>query len=333
LKDKRKIIIAISVIAVLIAFNYICRSSKTSDGGTYLQDKNDLISFKEASDSFKKVKFDDPSSAREYFSKNAVNQHTVRFFKFLQSKFKDSTLEEHLEAVRSYLYTIMSRDDADQLFAIYKKYISYETDLNAKMKNWKYPTNIDEALDYMNRIRDFRRETFGPEISDKMFSAEFKMREYHVRRKSLISDNSLYAKDKEEKLKKLNNDMWGDGNDDAGDSGRPFDRYQEKLQMYSKDMSELTPDKKSEMDKSFREEIFPPDVVKKFEDIDIMLEEERKTESAYRDKELKIMNDINLTPDQKQEQITQLQNQTFGEEAEAFRRREAIRTAEHSYKK
>lgn len=332
--DKKKIIgIAVTLIAVAVAANLICRSSKNKTVG-YLQDSSDKISFEEASDSFKKLEFDDPKKAAEYFSKSAVNHQTVKFFKFLQTKFKEfKTIEEHLEAVKLYLYSIMPQEDADKLFAIYKKYVEYENDLMNLMKKWRYPQSAEDALAYMDKIRDFRRESFGKEVADVMFGPEFKMKEYQIRRKTVIDDKNLYAKDKQDQLKKINQDMWGVDTDGSDSIARPYDKYQERLQIYSKDMSELSPDKRTDMDKKFREEIFPADVVKKFEDIDKMIAQEQRLEETYRAKEQKIMSDLNLKPEEKKEKINQLQNDTFGEEAEAFRRREAIRTTEKNFKK
>ena len=55
------------------------------------------------------------------------------------------------------------------------------------------------------------------------------------------------------------------------------------------------------------------------------IQTERNQETLYRSREKVILNNSNLSSEEKEKQIKELQTQIFGKDAEAFRRREAIR--------
>lgn len=320
--------IIVAVAAIIIVFNFVCDSSgkKVKTGSGYIHDSSDGIKFEEAFESvdFRNISFDDPEVTRDYFSRSVVNRNTVRLFKHLQHKFKEfETLEEHFDAVKTYLYSIMDPDEADELLAVYRQYVEYEIEAADMMSQLPYPKSAEEALSYMQKLQEFRRETFGKDVADAMFGHEFKMREYQIRRGGIIEDSDLYAAEKKEKLAELHKDMWGvDG--DGASILRPYERYQETRRLYSRDMSEMTPEEQKAAQREIREEIFPPEVVERFEEIDNIIAEEQQREEQYRAKEQEILSDHSLTEEQRQETIRQLQDEVFGEEAEAYRRIQAI---------
>ena len=90
-------------------------------------------------------------------------------------------------------------------------------------------------------------------------------------------------------------------------------------------MSEMSPDQKQEKIKEIRGKLFTPEVVERLEGVDRMIEQEKEKESDYYAREQAISNDPNLEDDEKQKKLFELQKEVFGDDAEAFRRRENIR--------
>ena len=73
--------------------------------------------------------------------------------------------------------------------------------------------------------------------------------------------------------------------------------------------------------KEFRESYFSSDQIARLEQVDAQLEADKKRESDYYAQEKAIMNNPGISDDKKAEAIQELQNNIFGEEADAFRRR------------
>ena len=76
--------------------------------------------------------------------------------------------------------------------------------------------------------------------------------------------------------------------------------------------------------RQFREEFFTPEQVRRLDDVDRLMADEKKNEEDYFAQENKIKNDSNLDADGKAQKRRELQDQMFGSEADAFRRRLAI---------
>jgi lipase chaperone LimK len=152
-----------------------------------------------------------------------------------------------------------------------------------------------------------------------------KAQEYPLRRGAIIADKDLYGAEKEKKLKELNLAMWGDEANSVEGYAKPYTRYQEKLKIYQKDISEMKTDgERQARIKQFREELFTEDQVKRLDEVDRVIAEEQKKENTYKAQESRIMSDPNLDKDEKAQKIRELQDRTFGEEADSFRRRQAI---------
>ena len=64
--------------------------------------------------------------------------------------------------------------------------------------------------------------------------------------------------------------------------------------------------------------------MKRLDEIDRVIADEQKKEDSYSAQEQRIRSDPNLDGDGKERKIRELQDRTFGDEADAFRRRQAI---------
>lgn len=327
MKFQRKQVFALLsiVIILLVVFHYFFRDDSLSRD--YIIEKNGAVTVDDVKALSENVDFSD-AKRKNFFSGDVVNRYTFRYFKFLQKKFQDaSSLDEHLNVVREYLFTTMDPGEAEKLFALYKKFVDYERKLAEKLKSWGRPSSSRDLLKTLHSIYDYQKETFGEEIALKLFGASIKAREYPIRRSSIVNDKSLYGAEKEAQIKQLDEDMWGRGKSSPIGASRPYERYRDRLQIYSRDLSELPPAEKAEKIREFRKEFFSPEVQARLEDVDRRMAETKASEEAYREREQAIINDPNVTTEEKETKLRELQKEIFGSGADAFRRRENIRRA------
>lgn len=274
---------------------------------------------------------------KKLFSEGLINSHTtLKYFKHLESLFgKSSTLADHFAKVRAYLFSHFPASDARILFDTYQKYLQCEMDLitNGEYKNLSMSVKSPEdAIAVLRRIQEFRRERLGTELADKLFGADVKAKEYALRRAAIVNNSALYGDEKEKMIKKLDQDMWGKEANAVEQHQNPYNRYQEKLKLYKKDLADAaTAEERKEKIESFRKEFLPPDVVKKFDEIDRQLVQEKNNEKNYRAEEKTLASDDKLTEKEKKAKTTKLQNKFFGPQAVEFRRREAIRTGRKDF--
>jgi lipase chaperone LimK len=321
--DKKKAIAAVAIAVLLIIIISLVVRRNSTEG--YVIEGSNKIKLKDIELYYKKVDFNQ-DNVDEYFANSVINPYTLKFFLSLDEKFKDSkNLEDHLERVRQYLLSIMPAEEAEKLFAVYKTYMEYQIGLVEKTKSWGTPSSPEDAIAYLHKLQEYRREMFGKEAADALFGTSVKAQEYPIRRSMIVGDKGMYGADKEKRLKDLNKNMWGEEADAVEAYTKPYTKYQEKLQIYEKDLSELSSESaKQDMIRKFREEIFTPDQVQRLDEVDKVIAQEQKKEEDYYAREGKIKSDPNLDSDEKAKKIEELQNSTFGEEADAFRRRQAI---------
>lgn len=265
---------------------------------------------------------------RKIFAEGLINSYTtMKFFKHLEQKFKDSAnLGEHLEQVRQYLFSEFSESEAQQLFETYQKFIECEMALADEFRSFGLVRTPEDAIEILKRIQDFRRERMGEELADQLFGADVKAQEYAFRRAAIVRDNSLYGPEKEALLKKLNTDMWGDDAEAVEAYPNEYSRYQEKLKIFDRDLAEITSeDARQEKIREFRQQFFAPEVVQRLDEVDLQIARETQQETLYREKEKTLLENSALTEQQRTERIQRLQDEMFGEEAEAFRRSETMR--------
>ncbi|MCJ7546863.1 MAG: lipase chaperone [Deltaproteobacteria bacterium] len=268
---------------------------------------------------------------KEDFSSDIVNEHTVNFFLFLDDICKSSVdLADNLEKARQYLYSVLPPETADKMLKLYEIYLNYQIGLQDKMKELGMTTDL---LDNLSKLQDYRRAVFGKENADIIFGASVEAQEYAIRRNAIVYEDNLYAAQKEQLLKELNSDMWGD--ELTADADVPaYTRYQKKLQFYKRDMAELrTEEEKQTFLQHLRMEVFDPVQRQRLEQVDRAIAEEKMIKEQYLAKEREILNDPNLSEKEREKRIRELQDATFGEEADAFRRGQAIEKGAQQFKK
>ena len=133
----------------------------------------------------------------------------------------------------------MSSDEAEKLFAVYKTYMQYQMGLADKTKSWGTPSSPEDAIAFLHKLQDYRRDVFGKDAADALFGTSVKAEEYPIRRGMIVGDKELYGAEKEKRLKDLNKNMWGEEAEAVDAYAKPYSKYQEKLQIYEKDLAEL----------------------------------------------------------------------------------------------
>ena len=328
MNKKRLIIIAGVVIAMVtaMAVGYFFFSKSDEDIPVNIISKDNKITLKDMQEYFKSNQFmSGDEHPNQYFVQSIANPNTVKFFKYLQMQIKANNLEEHLKAVEKYLQSVMEPAKAAEMFALYKKFCDYEIEMTKNMQKLSHPKNADELIRYLQEIHQYRREIFGAEIADAMWGIEVKGQEYNIRKGSILHNGSLYGIEKEKQLSALKDEMWGTGPESVEEPPQTdpekFSRFQEKQLTYQRDLNELPDTDRREKIKEFRKEYFSSEQITRLEQVDQEMENNKKNESDYYAQEKDIMNNPSLDNEKKAEMIRDLQNQTFGEEAEAFRRR------------
>lgn len=321
---KNVLISGIIIVMVILTINIVSKML-LSDETEYISGNSEELSYSDVRDYLKKVDFSGDNS-REYFKNNLINKYTLKFFKYLQETFKDMAYDQHIEAVRKYLYDSMDSDSADKLLDIYKKFLDYENRIAAEISGKTDLETTDDFLKILKRMRELQIEIFGEKNADIIFGASLKSQEYPIRRAGIVNDKTLYGKEKEEKIRQLNKQMWGSEGEELEKNRKPYTQYTEKIETYSKDLSEMGENEKSQKVKEFREEIFSPDIVQRLEEVDNLMEAEKQKELSYLSAYSEISNNKELSEKEKKDMIYNLQNKTFGEEADSVRRREDMET-------
>jgi hypothetical protein len=216
----RKIIITALVILTVGIIGYIIYTKQSKDIPVNIVSSDRNISARDAKMFLKGFPAqsinEDP---RKYFSNDIVNLYTVRFFKFIQNQMEFTTREQHLQAVKKYLYSVLDQQKAEEMFALYEKFLDYEIGLREKTKSWSQPRTTDELLRYLQTIHNYRREIFGTDEADAMWGAEVKAREYSIRKNAVMFDQNLYGAEKEKSISALKEEMWGAGRLSEGPKG------------------------------------------------------------------------------------------------------------------
>jgi len=319
---KRIIITAVVLAGFAIIINIL--SDIISNGeDEYISKNYENIQYKDVKEYLAKVNFSTGNNS-DLFRNSAVNKYTLKFFKYMQEKFKTMNFDEHVEAVRQYLYSAMDSREADELFELYKKYLEYEKRVAIELNNAGELNTTGDMLRVLRKMKSLQYEFFGDKNAEIIFGAMMKAREYPIRRGGIVNDDSLYASEKQKLLEKLNSDMWGNEGTVVEKARKPYVTYTETLTIYSKDMSEMSEKQKQDKLTEIRKSIFPPDVVLRLEAVDVKIEAEKERDAQYQEDYNDIMNRNDISSDEKNYKIKELQNKIYGEDAESIRRIENI---------
>jgi lipase chaperone LimK len=322
-KKKILIILAVAAVFVFIVLGLIrylnhCRDKalETYLETHYIFDKN-----------FKTDKTKTNSSRNKYLSQGMATAETINLFRFLEQTFAEKSLNElseHFNKVQQYLHSRFKDAEAQRLFEIYQKYLECQIEITNSRKYQLTTEDPKHMLSLLYAAHNFRREKLGKENADALFGREVKENEYLLRMAMIISENTLCGKEKENRLQKLKSDMWDDEVITIGEGGNPYNRYQIKLQLYQRDLSELGEKDRKLKIEEFRKKFFTKEQIKRLHEVDEQIAREKDNLERYRTAEKEILDAKDMTREEKDKRIKALQDKFFGKDAEAFRRREAI---------
>lgn len=282
----------------------------------YIYDKN-----------FPAPKMAKPSAGQPYLSAGIVTTDALALFRLLERKYAVNSIEEigrHYEGVRKDLHARFQPADARQLFENYRMYLACQI---AVVNDSRFETkSMDpkELLVQLHQIQNFRRKKLGRETADALFGKEVKVHEYLLRRLIIIGSPDRYGKEKEKHLQKLKEDMWGGETVALGENRDPYNLYEQKLQLYARDLSEMNEINRRRKIEEFRKEFFSPEQIDRLQKADAEVAAEEEHLKRYRAEENKILKTTGMPQNQQDDAIKALQDQYFGSEADAFRRREAM---------
>ncbi len=263
---------------------------------------------------------------KDYFAGTVINQDTLDFFRHLDGLFQDSQdLADNLEKAHKYLYSVLPAQQAGEMMDLYNKYLTMQINYHNTKKNKEIPGTPEEAIANLYKQQEERRAIFGKENADIIFGAGVKTDEYFIRRNAVVADGNMNGLEKERKLGILNESMWGSTTAPFDENSTPYQRYQEKLQLYLNDFSVLrTEEEKEALKQRLQRETLSPEQIQGLADVESQVAEEKKIREQYFVQEKEILNDPSISQETKDAKIRELQDATFGEEADAFRRGQAI---------
>lgn len=277
--------------------------------------------------SFRIEKHKPVSIENEYLSRGMATAETIDLFKSLEQTFAEKSLnelEQHYSKVRQYLYGRFKEADAQKLFEIYQNYLNCQIEL-ANSEKYRLTTyDSREMLRVLYMAYTLRQEKLGKKNADMLFGEEMKKNEYLLRRYIITGDSNLYGKEKENRLQRLKSDMWDDEIVTFGEEGNSHNRYQLKLKLYQKDLAELNENERKIKIEEFKKEFFTEEQINRMHAVDQQIVKKRDNLEHYRVAERKILDASEMTQEEKNRKIRALQDNFFGKDAEAFRRREII---------
>ena len=267
-------------------------------------------------------------SGDSYFSQGIVTANAQKLLQLLENKYPVQSINErgvHYNQVHQYLNSQFKEPEATQLFEIYRKYLECEIQL---ANDPQYRTNTSDPKQHLillNNAHNFRRNKMGIKTADALFGRDVKEREYLLRKAMIINDQNLFGNEKENRLQKLKADMWTDKDKLPIDDLNPYNRYHLKMQLHQKDLALLDESGRQLKIDEFREEFFSREQIKRLREVDQNIAMENENMERYRSAEQQILALKNITSEGKNKKIKLLQDNFFGKEADAFRRRETMR--------
>jgi len=164
-----------------------------------------------------------------------------------------------------------------------------------------------EQLEYLHKARQY---AFGEEMADTLFYNQEAFARYHLIEKSILEDRSLSPAAQQEALaehrKALQVDLAARGSYVSFADERKKELENKLQARYGESLQTMTDDeRKSAIWEMYSEEL-PPEIMDRVGHILAVQAEKKRTQEAYRQERDAIMNDPDLTYEQKQEQLLSL---------------------------
>ncbi|MFP4040982.1 MAG: lipase secretion chaperone, partial [Desulfosudaceae bacterium] len=276
---------------------------------------------------------EEESALRNLFSQMIVGSGmTLEYFSHLGHEFRQAeSRTAHLAAVRESIFARFPAEEARRLYDNYIAYVDCEAGVADLIADFGSVSSAEDGLALLREIQEYRRQVLGEDLADRLYGDLVKEKEYSLRRAAIVNDDSLYAGEKQERLRQLDQDMWGEEAADTLRADDPYGRYQEALRLHEKDLDQaVSTAERQDRIRSLRDRYFPPETVKKLEDLEERQQAEREKEMDYYEKKRQIAENPDLSAEEKDGQVELLRQDMFGDQAAAMKRRDAIREAKQA---
>lgn len=237
---------------------YLADLEVSTDGGGLRDGERDFSSY-----------FLQGYDSHNRFNKRIVNRHTLGFLKYIQYFFPDG----NMNAVREFLHAFMTSAKAEEMLALYSRFVSYETISSEKrsavvdsfaipVKNTDHMTPaelaVEKAASKIRAMHEVRRNHFGKGVADELYGYELKAEVYNYR-KDFVYNTRLSGAEKERLLSALRSEVYG-FESDLVDQKHGISAYYDKLQLYRDDLSQLPATDAARLKDKFLKESVSADV-------------------------------------------------------------------------
>lgn len=199
------------------------------------------------------------ASLQDYIAGPLVHRGTADYFRQLQTEVTAGAgLRENTEAIRQHLLSILPRNEADKLFALYQQFLDFELSVGEKTRGWTMPENPAQSLALIKQMQKLQQQHFGEENADLLYGGELKGMEYTARRAGILNNQQTSGKEKEAQLARLGSDMFGAEAAKLDQHKSPYNLFEDKLLIYKTEIETLPPLERDRLIQSFRDKYLPP---------------------------------------------------------------------------
>jgi len=252
--------------------------------------------------------------------KLVIDKGIVRLFEYFMSARSEESFETCIARIEEYIELTLPHDARIQALSLLYDYLNYKNHLGKSMAGkpslspGDYTDNIETARDIMQQRNTIRRQYLKPEVANAFFSDEEAYDNYVLDRVSLEKNNPSLSED--EKLKMIENIA---NNSNLPEAYKQKVIFQEKQRVVETKIAELRKQEGNEDTiYNLRKDLYGKEVADGLMANDKTRQDWEDRFNAYYSTKKAILNSQNLSENEKQQRITQLQRNSFSEKESAL---------------
>gem|GEM_PF-3782084 len=250
-------------------------------------------------------------------------ENLLQQFNKILSRFKSSyNTSVHFEEVLAYLKENYPKKQAEAVFNLYTEFVNCSQELSNRLQAFPMVTTKDEILQRLDYISEFRQDYLGKELYDVLYKEEELRKKYSIEKNYILNSKDLYSYEKENRLKEI---------DEKYDIGKvetksSYQKYREALNLYKKDISELTQENQQKEKEKLREKYFSKESLEKRDSLIKDQEKYKASVESFRKEKKRLLSDKDLSKEKKESAISEIKQEIFTkEEAKRFERTESLK--------
>ncbi|MGM0418829.1 MAG: lipase secretion chaperone [Thermodesulfobacteriota bacterium] len=277
---------------------------------------------KKQTESGKKNKNNSITKSKKKILKEEEN--LLEQFHEIMSRFKSSyNTSVHFEEVLAYLKKNFDEKKAEALFELYTEFVNCSQELSNSIQGFSAVTTKDDILERLDYISEFRKDYLGKDLYDVLYKEEELRKRYSIEKNYVLNSKDLYSYEKESLLKEIDS-KYDDIEKDEKKSS--YQEYREALNLYKKDISELSQENQQKEKEKLRGKYFSKESLEKRNNL---VKDQKKYKSAvenFRTEKQQVFSDKDLSTEEKESEISKIKQQIFTkEQAKRFERTENIK--------